>query len=264
MRPLSDTQDASKGATPPSPGDAMLSLSEVSFSYGARQALDRVSFSVMPGRVTMLIGPNGAGKTTLFSLVCRLLPLTSGKIAIAGRSVEDGPHVLGAVGIVFQQPTIDLDMTVRQNLLYYGSLRGLSRREGEARLEEELGRLGIAARAGDRVRDLNGGHRRRVEIARALMDRPRLMLLDEPTVGLDIPTRQALVAYVHSLAGERGVSVLWATHLIDEISPDDEVLVLARGRLVAAGSERSIVRSTGSADLNEAFRSLTGDGKERA
>jgi ABC-2 type transport system ATP-binding protein len=257
MRPLSEAVAATDGA-PSALGDAMLRLEDVSFSYGARRALDRVSFSVMPGRVTMLIGPNGAGKTTLFSLVCRLLPLTSGKIAIAGRSIEEGPKVLGTVGVVFQQPTIDLDMTVRQNLLYYASLRGLSRPEGKARLEEELGRLGIAARANDRVRDLNGGHRRRVEIARALMDRPRLMLLDEPTVGLDIPTRQALVAYVHSLAGERGVSVLWATHLIDEIAPEDEVVVLASGRLAATGSERSIVQSTGSADLNAAFRKLTG------
>ncbi len=237
-------------------------LGAVGFSYGRRRALDGVGFDVLPGRVTMLLGPNGAGKTTLFSLICRLLPLSEGKIDIAGRPVTAGPEVLRSLSIVFQQPTIDLDMTVRQNLTYYGALRGLSRAEADRRLGEELGRLDMGERADERVRSLNGGHRRRVEIARALMDNPRVMLLDEPTVGLDVPTRRALVAYLHQLAAARGMAILWGTHLIDEVAPEDDIVILSEGRVVATGNRRDIVAAAGAADLDEAFRLLTQTVKE--
>jgi len=239
-----------------------LRLGAVGFSYGRRRALDGVGFDVLPGRVTMLLGPNGAGKTTLFSLICRLLPLSEGKIDIAGRPVTAGPEVLRSLSIVFQQPTIDLDMTVRQNLTYYGALRGLSRAEADRRLGEELGRLDMGERADERVRSLNGGHRRRVEIARALMDNPRVMLLDEPTVGLDVPTRRALVAYLHQLAAARGMAILWGTHLIDEVAPEDDIVILSEGRVVATGNRRDIVAAAGAADLDEAFRLLTQTVKE--
>ncbi|MCH7478182.1 MAG: ATP-binding cassette domain-containing protein, partial [SAR324 cluster bacterium] len=161
-------------------------------------------------------------------LPLRAEPLTFGTLTTndAGRPVmalgysgfavkSDGTvgPVAANIGVVFQQPTLDLDLTVRQNLLYHAALHGLGRTESLARIETELGRLGMAERARERVRRLNGGHRRRVEIARALLHRPGLLLLDEPTVGLDVPTRQAIVAHVHSLAREDGVAVLWATHL---------------------------------------------------
>ena len=255
MRALTNPVEA--GAT-----DVALRLRNVSFAYGRRQALDGISFDVTAGRVTMLLGPNGAGKTTLFSLICRLLPLSTGEIEIAGRPVGAGPDVLRSFSIVFQHPTIDPDMTVAQNLLYYGSLRGLSGRESRARLGEELARLDMGERVGDKVRSLNGGHRRRVEIARALMDRPRVMLLDEPTVGLDVPTRRALVRYLHELAERRGMAVLWGTHLIDEVAAEDDVVILSLGRVVAAGKRQEIAAATGGADLDEAFRLLTGSGAE--
>jgi len=246
------SDEASRNGTVPP-----LRLSGVSFSYGKRKALDEVSFDVARGRVTMLLGPNGAGKTTLFSLICRLLPLRAGTINVDGCPISAGPQVLRSMSIVFQQPTIDPDMTVRQNLVYYGALRGLSRNESEARLMEELGRFDMAERAGDRVRSLNGGHRRRVEIARALMDQPMLMLLDEPTVGLDVPTRRSLVAYLHALATGRGMAVLWGTHLIDEVGDDDDIIILCQGRVRAKGRRRDIVASAGASDLDEAFRHLT-------
>ncbi len=250
MRAMSDGAGGN-GTVPP------LRLSGVSFSYGKRKALDEVSFDVARGRVTMLLGPNGAGKTTLFSLICRLLPLRVGSIEVGGSSLGTGPQVLKRMSIVFQQPTIDPDMTVRQNLVYYGALRGLSRAECEARLMQELGRLDMAERSGDKVRSLNGGHRRRVEIARALMDEPALMLLDEPTVGLDVPTRRALVAYLHALASERGMAVLWGTHLIDEVGDDDDIIILCQGRVRATGRRRDIIAAAGAHDLDEAFRHFT-------
>lgn len=233
-----------------------LAARDVTHAYGARRALDGVSFTVAPGSFTALLGPNGAGKTTLFGLVTRLLGLKSGQIEICGHEVRTGANTLSPLGVVFQQTTLDLDLTVRQNLLYFAALRGMSRREGSARIEAELTRLDMAERAGERVRDLNGGHRRRVELARALLHQPALLLLDEPTVGLDAPSRNLIVAHVHALAAQ-GIGVLWATHLIDEIRADDQLVVLAQGRVVASGTADDVTRRTGEADLTAAFGRLT-------
>ena len=159
-------------------------------------------------------------------------------------SAAPAPHALAPLGIVFQQPTLDLDLTVRQNLHYFARLRGLSRAEAERRIERELTRLDMAERARETVRALNGGHRRRVEIARALLHDPELLLLDEPTVGLDFPSRKAIVEHVHDLAAERGIGILWATHLIDEIRPTDDLVILHKGKVVASGrAERRRARA---------------------
>ena len=252
-------------AAPPNPGasaesaEPALVVRDVAFSYGAKNVLDGVSFSVGKGRFTALLGPNGAGKTTLFSLVTRLLVARRGAIEICGRDVRAaGAEALAPLGIVFQQPTLDLDLTVRQNLLYFASLRGLARGEARRRIERELARLGMAERARETVRALNGGHRRRVEIARALLHDPALLLLDEPTVGLDFPSRKAIVEHVHELAAERGLGVLWATHLIDEIRPADDLVLLDEGRVVASGPAGDVVAETGAGSLDAAFTLLTG------
>lgn len=235
-----------------------LAVRAVSHAYGPRRALDDVSFEVPAGRVTMLLGPNGAGKTTLFALVTRLFALASGSISILGRDLATtGAAALAPLGVVFQQPTLDLDLSVAANLRYSAALHGLSRRDTAARVTAELARVGLADRAGDRVRALNGGHRRRVEIARALVHAPRVLVLDEPTVGLDPPTRRALVDYLHDLARRDGLGVLWTTHLIDEVAADDQVVVLSRGRVVASGEPSGIVRAAGAVDLAGAFATLT-------
>lgn len=252
IKPIDDT-----GAR----ADASLRVAGVSFSYGPRQpALQDVSFEVRPGRLTLLLGPNGAGKTTLFGLITGLLGLRTGSISIAGRSLrENGSSALEPLGIVFQQTTLDLDLTVRQNLRYFAALRGTSRREADERMAEELAAFDMAERLDDRVRTLNGGHRRRVEIARALMARPAILLLDEPTVGLDVPSRTFIIERLHARAEEGGLSILWATHLLDEARPGDRIIVLHRGRVVAEDEMTSLVAAERASGLGEAFNRLTAE-----
>jgi ABC-2 type transport system ATP-binding protein len=237
----------------------VLTVRDLSHSYGGRRVLEQISFELMPGRFTALLGPNGAGKTTLFSLLTRLIAVREGRIEIAGLDLaERGSHALAPVGVVFQQPTLDLDLSVRQNLAYFAALRGLSSRDADQRMLRALAALGMAERIGEKVRALNGGHRRRVEIARALLHEPRLLLLDEPTVGLDVPARRALVDHAHRLAAEESVAVLWASHLIDEIGPEDDLLVLDRGVLRAKGLARDVLRRHGATGIGELFQMLTG------
>lgn len=241
----------------------VLTVKDVSYYYGPKEALADVSFDVYPGRVTALLGPNGAGKTTLFSLITRLFDAPTGRIEIAGRSPSEwGSRALGPLGVVFQQPTLDLDLTVKQNLRYFAALRGLKRKDADERMVKALDALDMGERINERVRALNGGHRRRVEIARGLLHSPKLLLLDEPTVGLDAPTRTTIVRHIHELARVDNIGVLWATHLFDEIGPDDDLLVLSRGRIVARGKAKDVVAETGAGDLGGAFRLLIGGDTE--
>lgn len=212
-----------------------LHVAGLSFDYGAKRALADVSLDVPPGRFCALLGPNGAGKSTLTALLTRLLVAEGGKISIAGHDLRRHPRAaLAALGVVFQQPTIDLNLTVRQNLSYFAALQGIDRALIPARMDEALARLGMAERADERARVLNGGHRRRMELARALMHRPKVLLLDEPTVGLDAATRAAITDHVHDLA-DQGLSVLWTTHLTDEVRDSDHLIVLHQGRVIETG-----------------------------
>jgi ABC-2 type transport system ATP-binding protein len=241
-------------------GPDALRVENLSYAYGAKQALDGVSFTVNRGECVILLGPNGAGKSTLFALITHLYDSREGRVSINGFDVRrDSRRALAGLGVVFQQPTLDPDLSVMQNLCYHADLHGLPRRIANARIREELERQGMYERRGEKVRQLNGGHRRRVEIARALLHRPALLLLDEPTVGLDVPSRRAIVDYVHRLCAERQVAVLWASHLIDEIQAGDRLLVLHRGRLRAAGAVAEVLAHTGTADIGAAFQKLTGE-----
>jgi ABC-2 type transport system ATP-binding protein len=234
-----------------------LAVHDLSHAYGARRALDGVSFAVPRGAFCALLGPNGAGKTTLFGLMTRLFTTPDGRLEIAGHDVAKAPRAaLAAMGVVFQQTTLDLDLTVRRNLLYFAALHGIGGRDAARRADAALDRLGMAERAHERARDLNGGHRRRTEIARALLHDPAVLLLDEPTVGLDAASRAAITAHVHDLAGERGLTVLWATHLTDEVRPDDRLVVLHRGRVLASGAAGEVA---GPGPLTDAFLAMTGE-----
>jgi ABC-2 type transport system ATP-binding protein len=235
-----------------------LSVANLSHSYGPRRALEHVSLTLPPSTFTVLLGLNGAGKSTLFSLVTRLYAAQQGRIAIFGYDVARAPgKALRLLGVVFQARTLDLDLSLMQNLLYHAALHGIGRGEARLRAEALLAAAGLSDRARDKVRNLSGGQMRRVEIARALLHRPRLLVLDEPTVGLDINARSGILAHVHRLVADEGVCVLWATHLVDEIGEGDGVVVLHRGRVLAHGPASQIMVETGTADIRGAFTALT-------
>lgn len=246
-------------------GVAALDVRGVSHVFGARKALDDVSLDVPAGSFTALLGPNGAGKTTLFSLITRLYDNRSGVIHVLGFDVRRQPAAaLSRLGVVFQARTLDLELSVLDNLLYHATLHGVGFHAGRQRALALLEQDGLADRARDKVRNLSGGQMRRVEIVRALMHRPRLLLLDEPTVGLDIASRAALVAQVRALVANEDIGVLWATHIIEEIAPGDRVVVLHRGRVRANGTYEGMLAQTGGEDLSAAFLRLVDDTGEAA
>jgi ABC-2 type transport system ATP-binding protein len=236
-----------------------LAISDVSHSYGPRKALDRVSFAVAEGSFTVLLGLNGAGKSTLFALVTRLFDTRQGGISIFGFEVARDPgEALRRLGVVFQSRTLDLDLSIMQNLTYHAALHGIGGAEARARAASVMARVGMGDRAHDKSRDLSGGQMRRVEIARALLHQPRLLLLDEPTVGLDINARAEVLGHVRRLVDEDRIGVLWATHLIDEIRAGDDVVVLHKGRVLDSGPVEAVVARAGVGDIRAAFSKLTG------
>ncbi len=236
-----------------------LDIRNVSHSYGTRKALDDVSFDVAPGSFTVLLGLNGAGKSTLFSLVTRLYVARNGEIDILGANVLREPGAaLRRLGVVFQARTLDLELSLMQNLVYHAALHGIGPLEARRLGLEALQRAGLAERANDKARALSGGQMRRVEIARALLHKPRLLLLDEPTVGLDIKARADLLAHVRGLVRDEGLGVLWTTHLIDEVAEDDQVVILHKGKVLATGVAREIVARSDAGDIGKAFAKITG------
>lgn len=233
-----------------------MDIQALSYAYGTKQALNNVTFSASAGSFTALLGPNGAGKSTLFSLLSCLFVPQEGTLTVAGHSLATAPRkALAHMGIVFQQPTLDLDLTVARNLFYFAALQGLSDKVARARIDEALDRLDMRERAHELVRTLNGGHRRRAELARALIHKPKVLLLDEPTVGLDAPSRSAITDHAHDLA-DQGLCVLWATHLVDEVAPADQVLVLHRGQVLAHDTCESLCAGEPLADR---FQALIGE-----
>jgi ABC-2 type transport system ATP-binding protein len=237
-----------------------LEVEHLSFAYGARPALRDLSFRLLPGQFGVLLGPNGAGKSTLFALLTRLFEAPAGAvIRVFGDALRQHPgRALARLGVVFQQPTLDPDLSVRENLLYHAALHALPGAEARGRIARELERVGLAERARERVRNLSGGQRRRTEIARALLTRPALLLLDEPTVGLDAASRGFLLDHVRRLCREEELAVLWATHLIDEVDGESRVLVLCDGEKRADGSLAEVLAQAGATTMAEAFARLTG------
>ncbi len=249
-------------APAPEPGATVLEIDGVDKRYGKLTALDGVSLSVSAGEFVALLGPNGAGKSTLFQILSGLFVPDGGTVRINGRDISrDAVPALSSLGIVFQQPTLDLDLTVRGNLRFHARLHGLSRKITSERIDLELERLGLTDRLNDTARTLSGGNRRRVELARALLHRPTILLMDEPTVGLDPASRRDLSVHVRRLCSEQGLGVLWATHLVDEVEQADRVVLLDQGRVLQDGTPSELAQAAGARSLAEAFLTLTGAGE---
>ena len=216
-------------------------VSRVRHAYGGRIALDDVSFQVEPGEIFALLGPNGGGKTTLFRILSTVMPPDAGSVRVFDADVRtEAAQVRRNIGVVFQNPSLDGKLTARENLLHQGRLYGMRGAALRSRIDEMLAQMAIAGRAADRVETLSGGLQRRVELAKGLLHGPRLLILDEPSAGLDPGARLDLRRYLTRLRDERRVTVLWTTHLIDEAEDADRVLILDRGRVVATGSPNAL------------------------
>ncbi|MFY9142504.1 ATP-binding cassette domain-containing protein [Sulfuricurvum sp.] len=235
----------------------ILELEGVSHKYDKDIVLNDVSFSIEEASFFVLLGLNGAGKSTIFSLLTRLLNLQSGSIKINGYTIQNYSQALRDIGIVFQEPTLDLDLTVRQNLYYYGALKGLSFKETIASIKDELTDLELDEKLDTKVQKLNGGHRRRVEIVRALINKPKLLLLDEATVGLDLKSRFDILDYLRRKVEQGDVSVLWITHLFDEVQANDSLAIIHKGQILGTGKVETIIAEHNQPDLTQTFKYLT-------
>ena len=205
--------------------------------YGERSALNHLDLTVAPGQIFALLGPNGGGKTTLFRILATLLRPTDGQARVMGFDVRESPHeVRRRIGVMFQSPSVDKKLTVSENLRHHGHLYGLSGRTLSDRTGEVLATVGLVDRAGERVEKLSGGLMRRVEIAKSLMHRPQVLLLDEPSVGLDPHARLTLRDQLEQLRQSWGVTCLLTTHLMDEAETCDMVGIIDEGVLVACGT----------------------------
>ena len=236
-----------------------LLVKNVSYRFGETLALDDVSLEIPRGVFVVLLGLNGAGKSTIFALVTRLYDNVTGDIRIFGYDVRRrASAALQRLGVVFQSRTLDLDLSLKQNLLYHCALHGIRGREARKRTARALEIVGLGDRAREKVRNLSGGQARRVEIARSLLHQPALLLLDEPTVGLDIGSRESVINIVRSLVEKEGLGVLWATHLFDEVRPTDLLVILHKGRILYTGSVPDLLTQTATENVSDAFRKLTG------
>lgn len=235
----------------------VLDLQGVRKSYGTSEALAGISLTMREGEFVGLLGPNGAGKSTLFQIVAGLFAPDAGSVRLFGLGhAGDGPRILARLGVVFQSRSVDLDISVLANLRFHGRLFGLSGQDLTDRIAALGERFNLEAFMSRPVRTLSGGQQRRVEIARALINRPDLIIMDEPSAGLDASSRRDLVAHVRALARTEKVAVLWATHLVDEVGDADRIVILDHGRIRADDTPSALLQATGGADLTDVYEAI--------
>ena len=243
---------------PSSTPAALVEVQSLIKRYGERVALAGLSLSLKAGEWVALLGPNGAGKSTLFQVLTGLFAADEGDVRVAGRSLRASPAAaLRHIGVVFQQMSLDLDLSVRANLRFHAALHGLPRALADERISADCNARGLGTDLNRAVRELSGGNRRKVELVRALLHRPEVLLMDEPTVGLDPKSRRELLAAIRADVQQRQSAVLWATHLVEEAEGADRVIVLHKGKLLADGAPASVAAALGGGTLEEAFLKAT-------
>jgi ABC-2 type transport system ATP-binding protein len=214
--------------------------------YGSFRAVDAIDLEVRPGEFFGFLGPNGAGKTTTIRMLTTLLRPSRGAARVDGRDVVEDPlGVRRRIGVVFQETTLDLDLTAEENLRYCTRLYGLSRREAAARIDEALGLFGLSDRRHERVRTFSGGMRRALDLARGVLHRPPVLFLDEPTLGLDPGQRRRIWEFLRGLCSDNGTTLFLTTHYLEEADPCDRVVIVDAGRIVAAGEPAVLKRGLG-------------------
>ena len=240
--------------------DVMIEVRDLVKVFGSFTAVDHICFSVPEGAIRAFLGPNGAGKTTTIKMLTTVLTPSSGHITVAGHDpVREPMLVRRAFGIVFQDPSLDDELTALENLALHGALYGVPRKEQAQRIETLLGFVGLWERGNEYVKQFSGGMKRQLEIARAFLHQPRLLFLDEPTLGLDPQTRSHIWEFVKGLAKEQRVTVFFTTHAMEEAERvADDITVIDHGKIVAEGTAAALKQATGGATLEEAFIALTG------
>ena len=238
----------------------MIVVQDLVKNYGDFCAVNHVSFTVPEGKIFGFLGPNGAGKTTTIKMLTTVLDPTSGSIRVNGHDpVHEQKQVRRSFGIVFQDPSLDDELTAFENMDLHGALYGISRGERAKRSRTLLELVGLLDRQKDFVKQYSGGMKRRLEVARALLHQPRILFLDEPTIGLDPQTRNHIWGYIQALSKEHNVTVFFTTHYMDEADRvAAEVAVIDHGKIVAQGTSASLKEQTKSATLEDAFIALTG------
>lgn len=239
--------------TPP-----LLTAQDLHKAYNGKPALQGVSLALRPGEMVALLGPNGAGKSTLLQLLTGLFSPDRGQITVLGHDMRRHPaRALAGLGVVFQQSALDMDLSVLANLLFHTDLHGLPRATARQRITAGLAAVGLGDQAKAVVRSLSGGTRRKVELVRALLHEPAVLLMDEATVGLDPASRQHLLDTVRGLCHTRGMAVLWATHLIEEAKVADRLVLLHQGTVRFDGAIDAFMQASQGADFQtEVLRAL--------
>jgi ABC-2 type transport system ATP-binding protein len=221
-------------------------IAHLAYRYGDREAIHDLSLSIAEREIFAILGPNGSGKTTLFRVLSTLIPIQQGEVRILGHNLRtDAAAIRAQLGIVFQSPSIDKKLTVMENVIHHGRLYGLGGRELRTRADEMLTRLGLADRKRELVEQLSGGLRRRVELATGMLHRPRLLLLDEPSTGLDPGARSDLWQYLEQVREADGVTVLVTTHLLDEAQRADRIAIMHTGNLAALDTPVALQAAVG-------------------
>lgn len=226
----------------PSPA---ICVTDLSFRYGDREALKNVRFDVSAGEIFAILGPNGGGKSTLFRLLSTLISLQSGTIRVFGHDVASERLIVRQnMGVVFQSPSLDRKLTVSENMLSQAALYGIVGKAARQRTQELLDLFGLADRAGEFAERLSGGQRRRVEIAKSMIHAPRLLLMDEPSTGLDPGVRRELANTLDSLRSD-GITIVLTTHLLEEAARADRLAILDQGEIVALDTPHALQESIG-------------------